>query len=178
MPPLGSSLVYGMSGSGLEGTMELELLGWEPLDGEWEGRWRVRQAADGQPPATSEIRRRCSADALEEAWETPDLLSPLVSATNRTWRWPSALSPGVRFSGTIDLSLGRHRGRVARTHEVVRREMTHVPAGTFDAWKVAVEDRYGERETSSEVWVADGVGMIRMIQHMAAGTLTYELLER
>lgn len=154
------------------------MLTWLPASDGWEGQWHVRVALSGLPrPLEVEFRRACAEDGLEEPWDTSDLMSPLIAVHERSWRWPSQLRTGMEFEGTAELEFAGRRGTVARRHAVLSRSTVSVPAGTYETWAVEVTDTSNSTVRISEVWVAEGIGMVRTVQHLGAGDVTYELVE-
>lgn len=170
----------------------------ERTDGERVVTWAVRVQAedDDSELGEAEIETRCvpSHDA-EEPWFgilERSLGLTLTGASGR-WRWPAELAEGMRFEGTASFdpegsdmqrppdAVGPLVLRVTRHHVVERRERIEVPAGTFEAWRVAYEENhaFGDRsETGNGVlWVAEGIGLVKSEAENAAGvTQTIELM--
>ncbi|MGF1469558.1 MAG: hypothetical protein ACFCGT_25840 [Sandaracinaceae bacterium] len=192
--------VWRQSDEGLEASLSLEALDVRRRrDGQRLVRWRARvqETQDDERLGAAVLSAACrpGVDA-EEPWfgvlERSLGLTPGDGASR--WRWPVRLAPEVRFEGTAtfdpaDAEMAVPEGaedaevlQVVRRHTVEARERVEVPAGTFEAWRIAYEERhaFGEHgETGTgELWVAEGVGLVKSAARNAAGILqTIELLE-
>jgi hypothetical protein len=155
----------------------------ESDEGQRRVRWRMRieSVEDGTELAATTLDTWCRpGEDAEEPWfgilERAMGLRMLPSPDR--WRWPAALRPEVTFEGEVRFDprgapIEPPRSLVApttltitRRHAVVRREEVTVPAGTWDAWRVDYEERHSFAQRGEEgpgtLWVAPGVGLVRM----------------
>jgi len=200
IPEVGTHLRYRWSQSEPEQSVTMHIRGMrarELADGEVQVTWLVQ--VDGGEGQRQQLRRetRCAPGrSAEEPWfgilEEVGLEAPLLGEPAR-WRWPAEFSRGTRFEGTavFDASDAFARApageegqtllRVTRRHEVDGRERVEVPAGAFQAWRVVYEEEQriggtGERGPGT-MWVAPGVGLVKLRAENAAGVvMTMELL--
>jgi len=56
-------------------------------------------------------------------------------------------------------------------------ESVSTPAGSYDAWHVELTDQApgGSAAQHGDVWVMAGIGLVRLLQPTAVGTLRLEL---
>ena len=166
--------------------------------GEREVIWMVRanEEEENERLAQMTLHTRCvpGGDA-EEPWfgileRVIDLR--LTRATPR-WRWPATLAPAVAFRGTATLDPSNADARmpdgiegspmltITRNHVVAERERVEVRGGTFDAWRVAYEERqaigtHGETGTGT-IWVTEDIGLVKTVAENSRGvTQTIELV--
>ncbi|NOY91948.1 MAG: DUF3108 domain-containing protein [Deltaproteobacteria bacterium] len=95
------------------------------------------------------------------------------------WRWPARLRAGMTFGGELRRTMLDQTLSAQRQHRVLGVESVSTPAGSFDAWHVEVIDQAPGRAEpqSGDVWVKSGVGLVRLLQPTAVGTLRLELAD-
>jgi len=168
------------------------------VSGEREVVWVVRatEAGENERLAQMTLSTRCRpGDDSEDPWF--GILERAIGhrLTRRTarWRWPATLAAGTSFRGTATLDPseadavppegveGPHMLTVTRNHIVDEQVEVEVPAGTFNAWRIAYEERqaygtHGETGTGT-LWVAPDVGLVRSRAENSRGAIqTIELV--
>lgn len=174
---VGTELEYRWWTSEARGSLMLELVEIDEVEGESIARWRSSVRADGAPEVTSDFGRACSAErGAEEPWVGHGAGQRTLRFDRQTWRWPARLELGATFDGDVTVVLaGRPLGEVHRTHRVLAREPIEVEAGAFDAVRVETIDRHGSTEIRSTWWVADGIGLVRSEESLGGPLLVHEL---
>lgn len=166
--------------------------------GEREVVWMVRATSEDEGERLSQItlQTRCRpGDDAEDPWFgiLERAIGHRITRQTPRWRWPAELARGVSFRGTVTLDpTGAdarapdgvdepHMLTVTRNHIVNDQVEVEVPAGTFQAWRVAYEERqaYGAHgETGNgTMWVAADVGMVKTRAENSRGVVqTIELI--
>lgn len=154
---------------------------------ELEVSWHLR--VDSKLFGTMRYRstRRCDpGGAAQEPWFATTAGGFGIELVDQSWRWPRSLRNGLQFGGTSRLVRAGHgddepAGRVEREHTVLARERIDVPAGSFEAWRVAVVERsegdIGEATWRRTVWVAREVGLVRSVLSTPQGEIRHELMD-
>lgn len=110
-------------------------------------------------------------------------LPGLVELDGEGWLWPEALDEGREFGGILYLrdtdGLPVSAARLERMHRVTGAERIEVPAGTFETARVEVREGLagGELAPSSVMWVARGVGLVRLRSGQPGRGVDCELVE-
>ncbi len=182
-----------------EAVLRIEARRARRLDDEVQVLWLARVIAtdDDSELARADLITRCvPGESSEEPWFgiLERSLGLRLTARAGRWRWPAALTPGLRFRGTatFDPRQADMRPpdgvtepsllRVTRRHVVERQETIEVPAGRFEAWRVEYEEsqQFGEHgETGRGVqWVAPEVGLVKLEAENSQGITQTVVLER
>lgn len=93
-------------------------------------------------------------------------------------RMPAELREGISWETSVRLSWpslpGVHAD--ARRHYVTEAvERVTVPAGTFDAWRIAFDEQAGEHAAHGRIWLDRDVGLVRLERNGEA-LVTEELI--
>jgi hypothetical protein len=110
------------------------------------------------------IERACDDDGAEEPWVALATVAA-VQLNDQSWRVPRELDVGVRYAGTVDMSVVTFPLRLDRSHAVVARETIEAADASYDAWRIEIEDRFeaSVAPVRSVAWLARDVGLVRLI---------------
>jgi len=140
--------------------------------------WRATIAFEGaDEPVETSFERRCSeAAGAEEPWMGLDFAG-LSELKVQGWRWPAHLRAGAIFGGELRRTMLQQTLSVEREHRLLGIESVSTPAGSYDAWHVELTDQApgGSAAQHGDVWVMAGIGLVRLLQPTAVGTLRLEL---
>jgi hypothetical protein len=148
-------------------------------------RWRLEASRVGAsqvpPPALAE--RICDPEgAAEDPWFGANMNLGRVSEQSTRWQWPRELATGQSVKGEVVVeSRDGEAMHIARTNEVLGQDEVQVPAGRFQAWRVAFQEetRVGSRtfKQKGTAWLASGVGLVKLQADDDLGAATQELIE-
>jgi hypothetical protein len=156
----------------------------DSLAGRVAQRWQLEASAgQGSASRSYEEARECipGGDA-EDPWSGFTMSMPGTVSGSR-WRWPRTLDIGREIKGAVEV---KHPNtttgiRIERSHRVIGREVVEVPAGRFDAYRVQFDEttRVADKAfaVKGDIWIAEGVGLVKMVVQDPQGSGTQELIE-
>jgi hypothetical protein len=135
--------------------------------------------SDDAPSVYTRVCEETPAGAVAEEFWSGHGLAVFVRVLSQSWRFPAALRVGDAFAGTTVLSVLDREVSVSRRHRVAAEERLTTGAGTFDAWRLEIDDTSeGNAPAHSRYWVAPGAGLVRAVETVAdRQTLEVELEE-